>query len=182
VLRLAFFDWLTAVNTAIIRRDALLAIGGWTEDERYASDFNLWMQLARRYKFVATSAVTANWRWHDAQLSSSQEKQWLARYRFRSKLLAQLEADGETASADELSELFRVIWENDLQLAWDEQRDEWLNQLLSLSAVVPNAPEDVRRRWALRSRIPLRVRPMLHEISRLCRTSLGRIAVTEERM
>jgi glycosyltransferase involved in cell wall biosynthesis len=173
VFRRAFFDWLTAVDTTIIRRDALLSVGGWAEDERYATDFYLWMQLARRYLFVCTSEVTTNWRWHEHQLSSSQEKQWLARYRFRARMLHQLEADGDLARHAELAELFRIIWANDLQWAWDEGRNGWLKQLLKLSVLVPDAPADVHRRWTRRSRIPVHVRPLLHELSRLRRASFG---------
>jgi glycosyltransferase involved in cell wall biosynthesis len=173
VFRRAFFDWLTAVDTTIIRRDALLSVGGWAEDERYATDFYLWMQLARRYLFVCTSEVTTNWRWHEHQLSSSQEKQWLARYRFRARMLHQLEADEDLARHAELAELFRIIWANDLQWAWDEGRNGWLKQLLKLSVLVPDAPADVHRRWTRRSRIPVHVRPLLHELSRLRRASFG---------
>jgi hypothetical protein len=172
---------LTAVNTTIIRRDALLSVGGWAESERYASDFYLWMQLARRYPFVCTSEVTANWRWHDHQLSSSQEKQWLARYRFRDRMLRQLEADGDLARRDELAALFRVIWANDLQWAWDEGKNGWLKQLLKLSVLVPDAPAAVHRRWTIRSRIPVGVRPMLHELSRLGRASFGRRPAAQQR-
>jgi glycosyltransferase involved in cell wall biosynthesis len=180
VFRKAFFDWLSVPSSTIIRRDALLAVGGWSETERYASDFLLWMQLARRNLFVCTYDITANWRWHEQQLSSSQEKQWLARYRFRSQMLQQLEADGDMAMAAELSELFRTIWANDLQLAWDEGRIGWLRQLVKLSSLVPDAPEDVRRRWAIRSRIPAPVRPALHELSRFWRASFSRPAATHE--
>ena len=181
VFRLAFFDWLTAVNTTIIRRDALISVGGWAEDERYASDFYLWMQLARRYPFVCTSEVTANWRWHEHQLSSSQEQQWRARYRFRNRMLGQLKADGDLARYDELAELSRIIWANDLQWAWDEGRNGWLKQLLQLSVLVPDAPADVHRRWTIRSRIPVPVRPLLHELSRLSRASFGGRSAAQER-
>jgi glycosyltransferase involved in cell wall biosynthesis len=181
VFRKAFFDWLSVPSSTIIRRNALLEVGGWAEDERYSSDFYLWMQLARRNLFVCSYDVTANWRWHDEQLSSAQEKQWLARYRFRSRILQQLRADGETAIADELSALFRTIWENDLQWAWDEGRTDWLKQLVKLSVLVPNASPEVRRRWMIRSHIPQRLRPVLHELSRLRRTSVRGRSTSRER-
>jgi glycosyltransferase involved in cell wall biosynthesis len=182
VFRKAFYDWLSVPTSTIIRRDPLIEVGGWSESARYASDFYLWMQLARRNLFVCTYEVTANWRWHNDQLSSSQEKQWLARYGFRSQMLEQLYADGDTAMADELAELFRTIWANDLQWAWDEGRTDWLKQLVKLAAVVPDAPEDVRRRWLIRSRIPSRVRPALHELSRLWRSTVHRPAASQERV
>jgi len=181
VFRRAFFDWLSVPTSTIIRRDALLRVGGWAENERYSSDFFLWMQLARFYPFVCTYEVTANWRWHTEQLSASQERQWHARYRFRHIVLEQLKADGEVARYEELAELFRVIWANDLQSAWDEGRNGWLKQLLKLSVLVPNAPQDVYRRWTIRSRIPVRVRPLLHELSRLRRASLGGRRAAQER-
>ncbi len=117
----------------------------------------------------------------DSQLSSSQEKQWLAQYVFRNRMLAELEADGDTARVDELSELFRVIWTNDLQKAWDEGRNDWLKQLLKLASLVPNAPRDVRRRWALRAAIPVRMRPLLHDVARVTRASLGGSSAAQER-
>jgi glycosyltransferase involved in cell wall biosynthesis len=157
----AFADWLMPSMTAIVRRDALAAVGGFDDGERYAVDFDLWLRLASRYLFVSSREITASWRWHSDQLSSNQELQWAATYRFRSRALDQLAKEGRHALVAELSEVFRKRYSEDLQSAWDKGQTAWLRTLVSLSSMVPDAPRALTRKWALRSRIPREAIPLL---------------------
>lgn len=161
VVREAFADWLMPSISAIVRRDALAAVGGFDEGERYAVDFDLWLRLACKYLFVSSREVTANWRWHSDQLSTTPERQWEATYRFRHRALDQLANEGRHALVAELSAIFRKRYAEDLQSAWDRSQTEWLRALVSLSSIVPDAPRALTRKWALRSRIPKEAIPLL---------------------
>jgi glycosyltransferase involved in cell wall biosynthesis len=161
VIREAFADWLTPSMTAIVRRDALTAVGGFDDGERYAVDFDLWLRLASNYLFVSSREVTANWRWHSDQLSTNPERQWEATYRFRSRALDRLAKEGRQALVAELSATFRKRYEEDLQSAWDKGQTSWLRTLVSLASIVPDAPRALTRKWAIRARIPRGAIPLL---------------------
>jgi len=174
VLRAAFHDWLTPTITTIVRRDALLEVGGFDESERFATDFDIWLRLARRYPFVATREITANWRWHGSQHSTDPTRQWRATYRFRARLLREVRGDGEVALAEDLSEIFRRKWEEDIQAAWDDGRREWLRELLGMAPMVPSVPSSSKLRWMLRAAIPPRAVTLLRTAKqRLSRTPAG---------
>jgi glycosyltransferase involved in cell wall biosynthesis len=170
VIREAFADWLIPSMTAIVRRDALAAVGGFDDNERYAADFDLWLRLACKYLFVSSREVTGNWRWHSDQLSTNPERQWEATYRFRSRTLEQLAKEGRQALVAELSAMFLERYKEDLQSAWDKGQTSWLRTLVSLSSIVPDAPRALTRKWALRSRIPKDAIPLI----RAARSLTGR--------
>lgn len=165
VVRLAFYATVVPIIATVVMRDALIAVGGFDETERVAVDFDLWLRLARRYNFVASREVTANYRWHGAQISANPERQVLATYRSRKRLLDQIRRDGEDSLAEELSEIFRNRWAEDLQAAWDQNRIGWLRELLMLAPLVPEPSRAIKWKWSLRSRIPARIVPVL----RACR-------------
>jgi len=177
VLRLAFYDWLTPSITTVVRRDALLSIGGFDESERYSVDFDAWLRLARNYRFVATRAATGNWRWHDAQLSSYPEKQWAATYRFRKRALDDVRRDGQHDLAEELAALFRKRWDTDVRAAWDRDQRSWLRCLVELAPIVPDIPRASMRKWALRSRIPAPVVEVVRAYKERRKPSLRRTRV-----
>ena len=110
LLHEAFQSWLHASIGCIMRRAALEGVGGYEEEERTSVDFDLWLKLAHRYRFVATHEVTANWRWHEAQQSASALGQILAVHRYRRRFLKTLRANGEDALAEELEPLARPAW------------------------------------------------------------------------
>ena len=171
VVREAFKDWLTPTSTTVVRREALLAIGGYDESERYSEDFDLWLRLARRFRFIASREITGNWRLHDGQVSTNVEPQWFARYKFRIRAIQDITREGDLALAKELSEILRTHWANDVQAAWDKERTVWLKQLVSLAPLVPGLPRSQRLRWQLRSRIPEQARPMCRAMLRMARSS-----------
>jgi glycosyltransferase involved in cell wall biosynthesis len=124
LLRVAFQSWLHAGSSSIMRRSALEAIGGYDEQQRVAADFDLWLRLAHHHRFVATSEITANWRWHEAQLSATPLAQILAVRRYRRRFLKTLRSQGEDALVAELEPLARPAWTVHLEgvLAMAEQR------------------------------------------------------------
>jgi glycosyltransferase involved in cell wall biosynthesis len=172
VIREAFKDWLTPTSSTVVRRDALLAVGGYDESERYSEDFDLWLRLARRFRFVASREITANCLSHPDQLSSNLEQQWFARYKFRIRALEEIKWEGDLPLAQDLSEILRVQWVDDVQRAWDNGRSAWLKQLVRLAPFIPELPGAQRLRWQLRSRIPENARPLCRAIWHMARSSV----------
>lgn len=164
VIREAFYATVTQLTTTIVRREALCAVGGFDETERCSVDFDLLLRLARRYRFVSSREVTANYRWHGAQISTNSETQVRATYRFRRRALDELWRDGEDDLAEELAEIFRQRWAEDLWGAWDQGQTRWLRQLLALAPVVPEAPRALVWKWAFRSRLPAGTVPFLRAV------------------
>jgi glycosyltransferase involved in cell wall biosynthesis len=138
VLDAAFRDWLHLTIGSVIRREALLDIGGFDERERYSVDFDLWLRLAVDHLFVATDLVTSEWRWHPGQQSATPLRQDAAVYRFRRRFIETLEDRGDPR-CDRLEHLFNRVWLRDLR------------------AAVVRQP-DLRRAWSLAPHAPL-VRP-----------------------
>lgn len=164
VLREAFYATVTQLSSTVVRREALIAAGGFDETERCSVDFDLLLRLARSHRFVSSREVTANYRWHGAQISTGSEAQVRATYRFRRRLLDELRRDGENDLAEELAEIFRERLAEDLWGAWNQGQTRWLRQLLALASLVPAAPRSLVWKWALRSRIPVRMVPFLRAV------------------
>lgn len=54
---------------ALIRRDALLAIGGYLDKYRHAEDFDLWLRLIDRGRLANVKEMLLKYRIHDANVS-----------------------------------------------------------------------------------------------------------------
>jgi len=154
VLRAAFYSTPIAFMSSLVRRDALLAVDGFDESDRCAQDFDLWLRIARRYKFVAARELTVNYRWHPNQISADPERQWNATYLSRKRVLDDIKSDGEDEIAAELAAVFRQRWAEDAQQAWDTDRSVWLRRLLQLAPMVPRLSFSLRLKWMVLSRAP----------------------------
>ena len=140
VIREAFKDWLTPTLTTVVRRDALMAVGGYDGSERYLGRFR---SLVATRSALSIRCLTRNHRKlavHDSQVSANVEGQWFARHKFRIRAVQEIKREGDFTLADELSDILRVHWANDLQSAWDNGRIAWLKQLVSLVRAFPSCP------------------------------------------
>ncbi|HET7599287.1 MAG TPA: glycosyltransferase family A protein [Gemmatimonadales bacterium] len=140
--------------SAVTRREALLRIGGYDEQQRSANDYELWMRLSRTYPFVCTHEVTSNYRWHASQLSRNPADQYRNTYRARLRLRDAVRAEGNEALAREMEERMRWIWERDLAGRWEKREMDALRFTLGFAELVPDAPDRVRRYYARRAWIP----------------------------
>jgi glycosyltransferase involved in cell wall biosynthesis len=155
VLVEAFSDWLHIPTGAIVRRSALLEIGGFDETERYAVDFDVWLRLARGHRFVATDEVTADWRWHADQMSVAPQRQYAAVYRYRRRFLDQLASEGDPTRCAELENVFRTVWLEDLNTALDARDQETFRAVASRASLVHNAGRTRRIVCALAAPLPI---------------------------
>jgi glycosyltransferase involved in cell wall biosynthesis len=100
VLNEAFDDWLHTTIGAMFRREALLQIGGFSEERRFSVDFDMWLRLSRSHLFVSTHEVTSFWRWHPDQQSRNYPEQLLTVYYFRLKFLKGCSSGGNVDGPD----------------------------------------------------------------------------------
>lgn len=155
VLVEAFRDWLHVPTGAIVRRSALVAIGGFDETERDAEDFDLWLRLAVDHRFVATAEVTADWRWHAAQRSATPQRQYAALYRYRRRFLDQLAEHGDAAVHASLESEFRAIWNGELHAALDGGDSTTLRAVVRRARLVPGVSWRRLAAWSVLARLPL---------------------------
>ena len=83
------------LNSAVTRRFALIKIGGFNPQIRFASDFDFFLRMAQHFRFVTTPEVTSNYRWHPAQLSSKPDKQERSIYEARHRILQTTRQQGD---------------------------------------------------------------------------------------
>jgi glycosyltransferase involved in cell wall biosynthesis len=169
VLLPAFRNWLHTTIGAVVRRSALLEVGGLDEVERYSVDFDLWLRMARRSPFVATSRVTAEWRWHDGQQSAAHPRQIAAVYRYRRRFVDSVANDGDRRLADSLEAEFRRVWLRDVRRAVRAGDRELLRVLQGSASVVPRLTLRDRALYGAASRAPelaVHVGPRIRRMAR----------------
>ena len=131
-------DWVHTTIGSMTRRDALLEIGGFDTEQRYAVDYDLWLRLARDHLFVCTHEVTSFWRWHGEQQSQNYEKQLRAVYYFRHQYLTHERLKGDPQRAKRLANRIAFLFQKDLQEALASGDIQLARGLLEISALVPN--------------------------------------------
>jgi glycosyltransferase involved in cell wall biosynthesis len=137
----------------VVRREVLLAVGGYDERMRYAEDYDLWLRLARRYRFVASHALTCTHRGHEAQASRRAWRLARGAYEARWHALEDLRLGGaapETVARAEA--VVRGAWERYLGSVWRTRDLARFDAALDLAELVPGG-EPIRRRWQRRARL-----------------------------
>lgn len=131
VFWLAFNDWLHTTIGSMVRRDALLEIGGFDEKERYSVDYDLWLRLSRGRLFVCTHEVTSLWRWHDKNQSTNRGRQIEAVYRFRESYIEQEQVKCNSEFLQEADRRLITAWRRDTHDAWKTRDLRLLRYLCS---------------------------------------------------
>lgn len=134
------------------RREVLLAAGGYEESMRWAEDYDLWLRLSRRHKFVCSHRITVNYRSHDGQTTTQHPKRLLhgtclARYR----LYRAIERE-EPALRQRLALELLGAWERDLKNAWRNRDREFIEAGLAIADLVPES-DTIAQDWRLRMRL-----------------------------
>ena len=68
-------------STAMVRADAMRAVGGFASRYQYVSDYDLWLRLARRYDLAYTPEPLAGYRVHPTQFTQKNADITLAEHR-----------------------------------------------------------------------------------------------------
>ncbi len=147
---------LVTQTTVVVRRDAVLAVGGYDVGLRYAEDYALWMTLARSHAFVFSHAITGHYRVHVGQATQDRPAiaagQWAARERQYAWLVAQ---DDAALLAAAKGVLQRAI-DMDARTAWIRPDRVILERVLTAAAWVPGAARIVRAwRWRIAALWPI---------------------------
>lgn len=150
---------------AMVRRSLLEEVGGYDEQLRRAQDFDLWIRLSRRTRFVCTHAETVRYRWHPAQLSTATLGSLAPMFESRRRMYETLVQERRLAVARRVRREIWLRWLIEATQAWRARDRAWMRQVLDLRAEVPQSPLPVRwlgrgaaRGW---SRLPGGVRGWL---------------------
>jgi glycosyltransferase involved in cell wall biosynthesis len=110
-------DWVHTTIGSMTRRDALIRVGGFATNRRFAVDYDLWLRLSYDHLFVCTHEVTSFWRWHPKQQSQDYGRQLQDVYFFRYQYWCRQVESGNSAMAQELGARIRYLWERDMNKA-----------------------------------------------------------------
>ena len=116
------------IHAALVRREALDAVHGFSERRFSAMDYDLWLRLyAYTQKIVRVPEVMAFYRWHDkGQISKTKWKQVIDAWQVRRDFVAQHPARVAHLSAERVRELtdgfllqeaYRAYWRRSLTSA-----------------------------------------------------------------
>lgn len=121
-------------QSTVLRKDAVRAIGGYTEDLRHADDFDLYLRLSRVGPFVLSPETTAVYWAHGGQLTSFGDKVVGDIYRSRLRMISAIAGQGDPQLAVALRQRLDRIFRQDLLAVW--QSREWgvIRVLLDLGA------------------------------------------------
>ena len=106
----AYDDWLHTTIGALFRKEALLSIGGFSEDQKHSVDYDLWLRLSSDHLFVSTHEVTSYWRWHTRQLSQNYPAQLRAVYHYRYQFWKACKAGRWKVDAAQVAKRFIERW------------------------------------------------------------------------
>jgi glycosyltransferase involved in cell wall biosynthesis len=134
----------------VMRRQALLDIGGYSEDLLQSQDFDLFMRLAYAHPFICTQKVTSRYRRHSGSITMRQPQNalhcmYLARYQFGLEL-------AEKVCDEELAEFHAAgleVWETALRHCVLRHNWRLMDFHLNEAQYVPGS-EAVLLRWKLR--------------------------------
>lgn len=113
-----FQTWILLPTASVMRRDAVLAVGGYNDAVKRVNDFDLHLRLARRFPFVCTHRITANWRRHDSQISTSVGQQYVDLYECRANFIRTAgRLEGQEAE-QVLHAQARDVWRAEVRSAW----------------------------------------------------------------
>lgn len=157
--------------SAITRTAELRQIGGFDESIRVAPDFDLWLRMSRRFEFVSTDQVTANYRWHESQISSRPERQMASMWATRARFLQALHDDDDRAALGEIHDVATELWNARLWTLWERgsmrelrahlrlaryfQTEPPLARAFSRRAWLPGPAVVAWQRWSRRSSLAL---------------------------
>jgi glycosyltransferase involved in cell wall biosynthesis len=154
-------------NTAIIRRALWDKLGGYDESRRVAMDFDFWLRAARLTRFIVSHRITADYRWHGAQISSHPLTQLQSVYWSRRRMVEELH--GEPELHRRALDRLRAIWNNDLREAvWAGDRNR-ARALLTLAGSLPGIPQRDRIAGGFRLWTPAPLRPLGRRLLGLAR-------------
>jgi glycosyltransferase involved in cell wall biosynthesis len=141
---------------AVVRREALLAAGGYEESMRHSEDYDLWLRIAWRRPFVCSRQITGWYRTHASQTTAGAAPRMArAWWSTRGRALELVRREGTAADVARAAEALREAWSDDLRWAWWQRERALFEAVLGEASRIPDA-EPVRRKWEHRYRLAWR--------------------------
>jgi hypothetical protein len=150
--------------SAVTRRAAVEAVGGFDESIRTAPDFDLWLRMARKFLFVSSDAITANYRWHVAQISAVPQRQMLSMWQTRAKFIESLWYEDDVNALGELKDIAAELWEARLWTLWYRAEMKELRIHMQRSQLLPRVPA-IATRFRFRRMLPATLVSTWHRLS-----------------
>jgi glycosyltransferase involved in cell wall biosynthesis len=168
-----FHNTMVPAMSAVTRTAAIRGVGGFDTTINAAPDFDLWLRLARTSTFIWTNEVTANYRWHPGQVSSTRPlAQRTSQAATRYRMWRQLHNEGRTVEADRAAEIIRGQWDAHLLAAWAAFDRKQLSEWLGMEQYIPGST-DLGRAIGRRLRIPGWPSPFWDKAAQAVRALLG---------
>jgi glycosyltransferase involved in cell wall biosynthesis len=147
-------DWAHPIIGSLIRRQALLDIGGFSTIHGPSVDYDMWLRLAYDHLFVATHEVTSYWRWHPDQQSRDYGAQLAAVYRYRRAFLEDVLKGRSPEDAERFADLMLYLWKRDFDTALKQGHLDECRAILEAAGEIPvlGEGEVEKRRDAMQSR------------------------------
>lgn len=149
MLETMLYDNLVLQSAVVVRRDALLTSGGYTDGLRYSEDYDLWLRMAHGRPFVRSNATTCIRVLHPAQATHQALKMFTGAWEARTRYAAFAQNAGGAIPANRYRTICVEAYERDLVWAWQSRSLTLLRGVLGLSRLVPGG-DAVRRRWTRR--------------------------------
>jgi glycosyltransferase involved in cell wall biosynthesis len=130
-------DWVHPIIGSLIRRQALLDIGGFSTIHGPSVDYDMWLRLAREHLFIATHDVTSYWRWHPHQQSRNLGAQLAAVYRYRRAFLENNLKGRYPDDARRFEELIRYLWKSDFDAGLKQGNIDLCRTLFATADEIP---------------------------------------------
>jgi glycosyltransferase involved in cell wall biosynthesis len=135
-------------STAMVRRTAFLAAGGYDPALRHAEDYDLWLRMGVLGPVVCAAEATGVRRAHPGQTSRDTRKMLVAAWRVRAGARARFARGADGASLDRYDAALCTAFDRDLRYAWETRsRATFLAALGAAPAEVRGIGE-VARRWS----------------------------------
>jgi glycosyltransferase involved in cell wall biosynthesis len=164
--------------SAVTRSVAIRRVGGFEASIRISPDFATWLRMSLADPFVGTRQVTARYRWHNHQISSSrgfrdisfvqQRSVYASRYALVEEL--QRVRSNDAPFLEKLVSCVQDIYRSDLRRATTTDDKLALEHLLTLSPFVPNGVR-IALPYRIASRTPnwiLRPLSRARQLARRC--------------
>lgn len=137
----------------IARRTALLEVGGYRPELRQTQDFDLFLRLAYRHKFVCTDQVTTQYRRHAGSITARNPFKALGgEYISRHLFWQENHASMDEQTRERFEQVLSEIWLGHVREAWDKCDVQALSFHLSQHDLVAGS-QPLYASWKKRKRL-----------------------------
>jgi hypothetical protein len=137
-----------AQSAAVVRRSALLAVGGYRDGMRLSEDYELWFRLAWKHPFICTHRRLVRYRVHAEQHSLQLDALYRSAWGIRHQQWRGIESRLNPTRRREVVAALHRGYERELRAAWHQRASAPFNAVLAQHDKVPEA-QALYWRWRL---------------------------------